>query len=319
MKAALLTGLACVLTSCGTGRTLNADPAAVRVVTADVGRFWSAYDSLSPEATRADSVRAFERHYFGPASPGLRAFDRLRIGGAEPLVDAVSAHRRYYEGVRANSLRVEESVPAIRDAIRGVRRVYLDARFPDVYFVVGRLTSAGTLSDAGLYLGVEMLARDDDTPTGELTPWHLAATSSAAAVPCVVAHELVHYQQAPMRGRSLLAQSLREGVADFVGELASGCRGSSPAAREWAEGREGEVWAAFEPVMRGRDYAGWLYDGARADGRPADLGYWVGYEIARSYYDRTEDKSAAVRAMLSVRDAEAFLDASGYNPRVRSR
>lgn len=314
LDAVFVMALAGALAACGTARTLNTDPEAVQIVTADVERFWSAYDSLSPTSTRADSVRAFERQYLGPGSAGLRAFTRLRIESAEALVDAVSTHRRYYRDIRANTLRASESAPAIRDAFRGLQRIYPEARFPDVTLVVGRLTSAGVATDAGLQIGLELLTRDADTPTDELSAWELAATSSTGAVPCVVSHELVHYQQAPMRDRSLLAQSLLEGIAEFVGELAAGCRGSSPAAWEWAEDRETEVWASFEPAMGGRDYAGWLYSPPAADGRPADVGYWVGYQIARSYYGRASDKRAAVRAMLSVRDPKAFLAESGYAP-----
>ena len=46
--------------------------------------------------------------------------------------------------------------------------------------------------------------------------------------------------------------------------------------------------------------------------RPADLGYYIGYKIAASYYERAPAKSQAVRDILTVRDYPAFLEASGY-------
>lgn len=64
--------------------------------------------------------------------------------------------------------------------------------------------------------------------------------------------------------------------------------------------------------MHGTDYAGWLYDGSQSpEGRPADLGYWMGYRIARGYYRRAADKAQAIRDMLRIRDFDAFLEASG--------
>jgi hypothetical protein len=53
---------------------------------------------------------------------------------------------------------------------------------------------------------------------------------------------------------------------------------------------------------------------ATAD-RPGDLGYFIGYRIAQAYYNKQTDKAAAVRAIIEVFDADAFLAASGYDPR----
>ena len=51
---------------------------------------------------------------------------------------------------------------------------------------------------------------------------------------------------------------------------------------------------------------------ARAGGWPGDLGYWIGYRVAKSYYDRAPDKTAAIKAIIEMRDPAAFLAASGW-------
>jgi hypothetical protein len=48
---------------------------------------------------------------------------------------------------------------------------------------------------------------------------------------------------------------------------------------------------------------------------PRDLGYWMGYRIARSYYDRADDKTKAVADILQLTDFAAFLRTSGYAER----
>jgi len=40
----------------------------------------------------------------------------------------------------------------------------------------------------------------------------------------------------------------------------------------------------------------------------------MGYQIVEAYYDRADDKREAIRDILTIQDAEAFLDASGYAP-----
>jgi hypothetical protein len=49
-----------------------------------------------------------------------------------------------------------------------------------------------------------------------------------------------------------------------------------------------------------------------ADGRPADLGYYVGYRICEAYFARAQDPTRALRDMFTIQDFHAFLHASGY-------
>jgi hypothetical protein len=67
--------------------------------------------------------------------------------------------------------------------------------------------------------------------------------------------------------------------------------------------------------MHGTDYSRWLYNGWNAKvlgDRPADLGYWMGYQISKAYYDSATDKRRAVREILSIRDFDRFVTQSGY-------
>ena len=66
-------------------------------------------------------------------------------------------------------------------------------------------------------------------------------------------------------------------------------------------------------VMHGTETTGWLY-GNPPPGRPADLGYFIGYRIAEAYYAQAADKAAALRDILRVQDVERILAASGYSP-----
>ena len=82
--------------------------------------------------------------------------------------------------------------------------------------------------------------------------------------------------------------------------------------KAYARTREKEIWYEFARDMYKPDFSKWIYNGASAKDRPADLGYYVGYRITRTYYDRAKDKRKAVRDILNIQDARAFLGASGY-------
>jgi uncharacterized protein YjaZ len=55
-----------------------------------------------------------------------------------------------------------------------------------------------------------------------------------------------------------------------------------------------------------------MYGGSPIEGGPNDLGYFMGYRICQSYYEQAEDKTAAIAAILTTKDVNALLEASGY-------
>ncbi len=133
----------------------------------------------------------------------------------------------------------------------------------------------------------------------------------------VIAHEFVHVQQAPglAQGENLtvLEASLMEGAAEFADELISGKVAYSHLTAIVA-GHETEIETAFVNDKDKTDLSSWLYNGTA--GKPGDLGYWVGYRIAKAYYQRASDKRKAFREILELTDAEAFLAASGWHPGI---
>src|SRR5690606_12652191 len=258
------------------------DPDGARLVTDDLARFWSAWDAA--EGLDFDErAHVFDREYLDKGTPGLKAFDKLRIQGARDLVAQIDRYPRYYASLRDRMDRLEAQKADIRESLRSMHKVYPDAVFPDVYSVIGRMSSAGTLDDTGLLIGLDMFGRGEGAPLDELGDWHRAVVGEFDRLPAIVAHEWVHFQQdSPIFGQpTLLQAAIGEGVADFIAELGTG-RHINHHVHDWAEPRAAALWEEFRARMDGTDYAGQVYEGANArGGRPADLGYWNGYCNAR--------------------------------------
>jgi hypothetical protein len=286
-------------------------PETARIVTDDLSRFWRAFDAAAGRPTPARAA-IFQRDYLDAGSTGLAEFTRLRIGDGTQLAATIDRHPRYYASLRPRMDSVAAFEAPIRAGFRRLAALHPDAVFPDVYLLVGRMNSGGTLGDTGLLIGLEMYGRYPDTPDGELGDWHRAVLRDMDGLPHIVLHELVHYQQHYVldEAPTLLQMAINEGVADFLGELASG-RHINERVHAWAEPRARQLWGEFAAQRHQTSPKGWLYDPAPGQGRPADLGYWVGYRVAKAYYDRAPDKAAAVREMLTIRDFEAFLARSG--------
>ena len=294
-------------------------PDAARVVTDDLARFYAVFDALPDSASVEVTADAFDAGYFRPGSDGLRAF-RDRTGDTETFARAVLDRRRYYAAIRSGVLDVSV-YRALRDSVRIAYRelelIYPDARFPDVYVVVGKLSTGGTPKRAGLVIGAEHYASGPNTPTDELTAWQQQAISGSGDLVPIVVHELMHAQQRRVAQRTVLRRAVVEGCADYLTERLVG-RHPYAAQEAWARPRAAELWAEFEQDLEDTDLGDWFYrvpDRPAEPGRPVDLGYVMGAWICQSYVENATDSEAALRDVIRVDDPERIVRESGFDGR----
>ena len=281
----------------------NAPPLAeVRI--SDVELFYRIYDAAGG-FPNADALQ----HYVDEGSEGVRQFIPHRIESAEALAKKIADKPVVYKNARA----CMAALPAVRTRLKSVFRklsvIDPGARFPPVTILIGGNNSGGTTGKSGVLIGLEVVCRADWLqPKIEDRLVHL------------IAHEYVHMQQFPEGGEddapgTVLEQSLVEGGAEFVAELTSGDASESYLQR-WTEGRKREIGEAFLADVDGTDLGPWMYNGPGTPEKPGDLGYWVGYSIAKSYYIRSRDKRAAIKILLERKDPKKILADSGWKPGV---
>src|ERR1051325_3011515 len=82
----------CLIASCGSSTDLGAPasgPDAARLVTADIPRFWTAFDAM----TSASDTLPLRRDYLDSGTDGLKDFTRLRWKDAKTLAGLVWPRR----------------------------------------------------------------------------------------------------------------------------------------------------------------------------------------------------------------------------------
>jgi len=287
------------------------DPRKAQLVTIDIHNFWDAYDRVQKDTAHAKEL--YSKYYFEKASRGLQDYYNFRIFSVEAFVANQKQKPAFYRAIRQNTLRVDEFKDQMKRSFIKLKEIYDGAIFPNVYFVIGRWTSAGTVSADGLLIGTDMMSKSDIVPLDELSLWEKNNFKSIENLPYIVAHELIHSQQNSMKSdTTTLAASIREGMCDFIGELISG-KSSNPRLLEFAKGKEKQIWKDFEKDIYLRRAGNWIANAMQetAD-HPADLGYWIGYQVCRSYYGEMPDKKQAVYDMLHIKDYKDFLGKSRY-------
>ncbi len=269
----------------------------------DVYRFYRLYDASAGHPT-ADQL---QHDYLDTGSDGLHRLAQLRKVNGEAIAKSMAARPAVY----ADAKRCMAVLPRVRErlavALNRFRQLYPPMEDVPSTVAVGRGKPVGVTDDQGVIIGLEALCGVG----------YLEADLEDRFVH-VMAHEYAHAQQARkspalfnLDKPTVLHQSLLEGAAEFVGEQISGSVAYTglPA---MAKGRERELETAFVADQDKTDLSAWLYNGTLT--KPGDLGYWVGYRIVKAYYANATDKSRALREILEMKDAKAFLAASGWTP-----
>jgi hypothetical protein len=303
--------------------------------TEDLPRFYQAFDSV---LTTTDSLRQIEiiqSLYVDKATAGLKEFMKLRGGNAVEWRKFMIKEKQSLIEKRPWILSAMTQQGIIKKKLRRFKELYPDFRDGDIYFCVGINNSGGTIYDKTVYIGTEVVASKSDN-------WAVF----------MVLHEFAHTQQWRARNvarfkwmqqnailnksdttqaieymrthTQLLGNCLYEGMADFVAELVNevSLAKTNPFGHT-AFGLKNEqaVWNAIkkELFLPFDDKMGWLYgsSGREINGEKVrDLGYFVGHQICKSYYNKSKNKKQALKEMLELdltdENAKQFLISSGY-------
>jgi hypothetical protein len=295
-------------------RSFTTDPEEARIITSDIDHFWWAFN----EATPVNDLQVYRDDYLQRGSVGLKEFADLKIGNINNLVRNIWKYANYYASVRSSTRAIRSQESRIRESFRKLKEIYPEALFPNVYFLIGSMNSGGIATHNGIIIGAELFSKTPSSPLDELNPWQKSVVEPVEKIPLVVAHELAHFQQRFMKSpETLLERAIAEGGADFVSEMIAGGQ-INERQHEYGERHDTTLWSEFREGMYGRDLSNWLYNGgavaAKGDiiERPADLGYFVGYKICRSYYEKAQDKKQALKDLLQIQDFDRILHESGY-------
>ncbi len=272
------------------------------VVTSDIDRFFQVYDA----AQGHPSAESLQRDYITPGTQALHEFAEKRQITGENLAKAIADQPDKFVRARQCTTVLQGVRTRLTEVFDKLLSLYPEARFPPVVFVIGRGKTGGTTSSSGVIVGLETIGSVD---------WMDPDLESRFTR--LIAHEYAHVQQPGAEVEdskpTVLYASLIEGGAEFIGELTSG-EITNFHLKTWTKGKELAIETAFLADAEKMDLSRWLWNGPGTPEKPADLGYWIGYRITKSYYQRSTDKRQAIRDILEMKDPKGFLAASGWSP-----
>lgn len=264
------------------------------------------------------SAAQLQAGYLKGGGRGVEVFTEGRIISGEHLAKVVASKPTIYRDAVDRCLPWAKSQDATFRSVNLALRGLLPSHpAPPVAVVVGGDNSGGTVGEGMQVIGLEVICR--------MSPDRAAFD---AMMRQFFAHEAVHTFQTMSGPKAdanwLLTQVIGEGTADYVAELVTGIE-AEPARAAWARAREAQVWkelAADVATSRAhmktagdfdddgaRAVRRWVMNaGTGADGRPGELGYWAGSQIARAYVEASPDPAEALEQLLSFDDPAPIVE-----------
>jgi hypothetical protein len=283
--------------------------------------FTSAYSFAgsynTEEATRFSKIFAgnalptasqLKDRYLSLGDEGLNIF-QSRIKSEEYLAKAIKTNPRHYEKAIAICLPVADEITSEAELIINSVGSYLNMTTDlTISIIFGANNTGGTANANGIAIALEVICQQVES-----------AEQAKKVLLSYIAHEIVHVYQYRVSKRkslnfTLLELSLIEGVADLIAnEVLHGNYVLETDRVKYGKAHEASLWDEFQLTMFEMNYAPWMYS-ASLEGRPIDLGYWVGKRIASSFKVQHQSKKAALRELLILEDASQILKESGYSP-----
>jgi len=292
-------------------------PSRQKVFTQDIDNFWIAFDSVATTRDSLQQLHYIQTLYIDKGTEGLKSFMRVRNYTADRWVMLIRRYPKFWASVRPNTLAVKTKTAAIEESILQFKALYPGLKDAKLYFTVGGLRSGGTTDSNKVLVGTEIATGDPTTDVSEFSTKWLAGVFSQQSTNNIVPlniHEYVHTQQRG-EGNTLLGQSICEGAADYITELVMGTP-MRTVYINYGYQREKELKESFQQEMYTASFKKWLYNGGDAT-TVADLGYFMGYVICKSYYTHSADKKAAIKEIIELNYSdttavESFLKRSAY-------
>lgn len=271
-----------------------------KIFTSDIDNFWRAYDSIQQTTDFTKQLALINTYYISKRTKGLDAFMGLRNYNDTLYIQLIKQYPKFWNSIRSNTLSIKTKTAALHKAIVDLQKLYPELREAEMYFTIGGLISGGTIKDNMVLVGAEIATGNSSTNVSEFEDDWLKKVFAKQSLDNLVylnIHEYIHTQQKGS-GIRVLNLCIAEGACDFIAELVLQ-KELQTQYITYGRTHQHEIKNQFKKEMLLKDISNWLYNGGQK-GESADLGYYIGYEICKSYYKHAKNKSKAIKEIIEL-------------------
>jgi len=291
------------------------------IITTDIDNFWIAYDKIVTTNDTISQKEFINKLYFDKGTVGLKNIMIARRYTAKSYIDAINKYPLFWKSIRENTFQSKTLSNELELGIEKLKLVYPNLKPANIYFTIGAFKTPGTIMEGSVLIGSEMALGDENTISTEF-PKELDYFSKylkqnpKKEIVFLNIHEYVHTQQKTEGGYDLLSQSLFEGIAEFIPVVVLSKKSPTPAI-EFGKNNDKEIRKVFEKEMFSYWYYNWIWNNLNNQFKTRDLGYYIGYAIAEKYYNKSTNKTDAIKKLIELDfnnqiEIEKFINETKY-------
>ena len=285
--------------------------------TIDIDNFWQAFDSVQNTDEPIKKKNFIQTLYIDRGTDGLRAFIYTRGFASENWLKLINDYPKFWASIRSNTQQAKLSIKDFEQNILAFANIYPGIKPVKVYFTIGGINIEGASLDDIVFVASEIAFRNSKVDVSEFSnKWilNLYKHQSDERVKALMLHEYCHGQQKG-QAQNLLGMCIKEGSCDFVAEIVIGQEIKTDYLK-YGKNHDKELKQKFKNELNSINHKNWLYN-ANESNNTADLGYYMGYAICKSYYESFTDKKLAIKSIIELNysdksEVENFLLESNY-------
>ncbi len=291
-----------------------------KIYSSDIRNFWIAFDSIKNTGDTLKQHHLIQELYIDKGTKGLKDFIELRHFTAAEWLRSFGIYPKFWASIRPKTLWINNNEQLIANIYQKFRALYPAFHQPDTYFTIGCFRGGGTAINGNLIIGSELASSDASVDASELSQANQDRMKVNTGVVFLTIHESVHTQQKVIDDKktSLLGKCLQEGSADFIATLLTKKEVEAPYLKYGLQ-NEKQLWQKFKLEMYSNNTDDWLYNIRFIKDKPADMGYFIGYAICKSYYNKGRNKTLALKEIIELdysdkKQCAQFLKKANYHP-----
>lgn len=303
---------------------------AQNLITSDLENFKKAYSLLSNSKSKTDSLEIFNQNLLSKASPVFKEYlSGKKISNekiAERYFYALNHYPKYYASVIKYSevFSTPSQISKIEKAYERLKKVYPAAKLRPNAICIGFMDDGGQSLFSGQYIGIEVTACSNSLDLSELDQGLLSyfgeCKGDLPKFDETITHELVHLSQFKpedpntfgknFKGTIKFIPLLSEGGASFVTDYLFNFKASvfGKQQYEFCSKNEEKLWREFLSVDNFNPY----FKGTHPEYNIPQIGYYLGYQVCKSYFNKSKNKKKAIKEIIEVKDWDRFVKESGY-------
>ncbi len=276
-------------------------PEEAKLVYSDLENFVEAYSYLN---SGVDTLKILNNYYFGKASTGLQEYIGRHSLTPELMRDAIRKNSAKYDKISNFVDNLNDFTPEFKNTLKKYHKIMPEAMYAPTYLLVGANRGIAQASQFGQLVTITRVIENQEKLIK------------------LIVHELSHFQQAMTIGgqkyialyaspNNMLGICLREGGAEFITYLVLQ-EITQENALAYLIKNETELKSKFIKDLKVQDNSFWLWESINQKEYPILLGYAMGYNICKFYYDKASDKRKALSEILGITQPDSFLEMSAY-------